>query len=253
MTEDNELYGLSSAADQTDSDFPDAWNDMPHPQDDLPAEVVEMYVMKDYQRMLEAFHKYRKLAAMNAKHIENRALAIASRRKSGTIELTDLKLKLEDRDRKINEMYDWLRQKETLINSLRTHCARQRDMLAVHIRNLSAQRQQIQSLLNHYDDEDARFNVLSDAEDAWNPGRWKQAIVEIHDLRQDTTDLYDAIGQLPVSDEVREVLKKSLWTIRQKSRRCYNVTARIANTVLRKEFGADIIPEDEEGQDLAND
>ena len=230
-------------------DVPETWNDMPHPQDDLPVAVVRDYIIRDYRRMFEMFHKYKKLAALNIKQIEDRAKTIARKRKDLTQQLIDMQLKLEDRRRKINEMYDWLEQKETLINSLRTHCERQRDQLAVCDRNLSAQRQQIQSLLEHYDDADRRFDVLADAEDAWSPERWKQAMVELNDLRQNTTDLYGVIDGLPVGDDVRSVLRESAGIILYKTRRCYNAAVKIANVVLRKEFGAEIIPEDDETKD----
>ena len=228
------------------------WNDVPHPQDDIPQEVIERYMIRDYQRMLDSYQKYKKQADMNVKQIENRAIAIASRRKSGTQELTELKLAVEERDRKINEMYDWLKLKDAMIGSLCNHCTNQRDMLAVHERNLCAQRQQIQSLLKHIGGEDGK-GVLAGCEASWSTDRWKQAMVELQDLRQAACDLYDVIGSLPVGDDVRSVLREPAQIIRGKARRCFNAAARIASPALRKEFGAEIIPADDEGNEHSDD
>lgn len=236
----------------TEDDCLEAWNETPHPQDELPSAVVRDYMLRDYRRMFEMYHKYRKLAAMNARQIEQRAQAIACKRKSLTQQLVDMQLKLEERDRKINDMYDRIRQKENMIDSLRSHCANQRDAIAALSRNVGAQRQQIQSLLRHYDDAGERFGILAESDLALNPEKWKQAVVELSDLRQAAGDMYDVIDSLQVDDGVRKVLKDAVRIIRGRARRGYNATARIANTVLRQEFGAEYVPEDGGGEESDN-
>ena len=233
-----------------DAELPESWNDLPHPQDDIPREVIEQYMLRDYQRMLETYQVYRKRAEMNIKHIENRAKSIVGNRKAETRQLTDLKLQLEDRNRKIDEMYSWLQQKDNTIASLCRHCAKQRDQIAVLERNLAAQRQQIQSLLNHLGG-DGR-DVLAGCDAAWSVERWKNAMVNIAAVRQQLIELMDAVGRQDLDGSVRESLTGILKLIRRQAVRAHNYTAKIASPVLRKEFGADLIADDIDGNDTTD-
>ena len=63
-----------------------------------------MYVVRDYRRMFKSFMRYKKPAELNLGQIKGRALAIASRRKPDTQELTELKLKAEIPDEIIEQM-----------------------------------------------------------------------------------------------------------------------------------------------------
>ncbi len=243
MEENNNI--LRPTAEEEDLE---AWNNLPHPQDELPTEVVRMYMIRDYRRMFNAFERYKNQADMNVRQIEARAMAIASRRKLETQELTALKLTVEDRERKINEMYDWMRQKEALIASLKEHCIKQRDQLAVHDRTLAAQRQQIQSLLNYVGSGEGK-EVLADCDGSWRAERWKEAMVDIHAVRQQLGELAEAVRQQPLDGSAKDAILSAVNFIRHQTRRAYNFTASIASPVLRREFSVEIIPEDAEEED----
>lgn len=243
MDENNDI--LRPTAEEEDLE---AWNNLPHPQDELPTEVVRMYMIRDYRRMFNAFERYKNQADMNVRQIEARALAIASRRKLETQELTAMKLTVEDRERKINEMYDWMRQKEALIDSLRQHCTKQRDRIAVLERNLAAQRQQIQSLLNHIGGDGGK-DALADCDASWNAERWKEAMVDIHAVRQQLGELAEAVRQQPLDGGAKDAILSAVKFIRHQTRRAYNFTASIASPVLRREFSVEIIPEDADEED----
>ena len=230
-----------------DEDGLESWNETPHPQDELPTEVVTMYVVRDYRRMFKSFMRYKKLAELNIGQIKGRALAIASRRKPETQELTELKLKAEEKGRRLEEMYERLQEKDTMISSLKLHCCNQRDQLAVKERSLVAQRQQIQSLLSHIGGEDGR-DVLADCDASWSADRWKEAMVNINAVGQQLAELREAVMQQPLDEGVRQALLSVVGIIRNNARRAYNSTARIASNVLRKEFAVDTIPNEEEEQ-----
>lgn len=233
----------------TDGTPETAFNEMPHPQDELPTAVVRDYMIRDYQRLFGEYWQYREQAAMTEKQIESRALAIASRRKLETYELTGLKLKLAEKERKITEMYGWLSQKEALINSLRFHCEQQRGQLAVKDRNLTTQRRQIQSLLGHIG-EDGK-DVLAACDGSWNAERWKEAMVIINDVQQQLGELQEAVMQLTLDEGVKNAIAGAAKIIRKQARRAYNRTARIASTSLRREFSVETVQEDdtEENED----
>ena len=235
-----------------DAELPEAWNDLPHPQDDIPREVIEKYMLRDYQRMLETYQRYRKQADMNIKHIENRARAIVGNRKTETRQLTELKLQLEDRNRKIDEMYSWLQQKDNTISSLCRHCAKQRDQIAVLERNLAAQRQQIQSLLSHIGDGGDGKDVLAACDASWSVERWKNAMVNIAAVRQQLMELMDDVWKQDLDESVRESLTGFLKVVRRQAVRAHNYTAKIASPVLRREFGADLIADDIDGNDTTD-
>ena len=233
----------------TDGTPETAFNEMPHPQDELPTAVVRDYMIRDYQRMFVVYWQYREQAALTEKQIESRALAIASRRKLETYELTDLRLKLQERHRKINEMYGWLSQKEALINSLRVHCERQRDQLSVQERNLNAQRQQIRSLLSHISGDGDGRDALAACDASWSAERWKEAMVLIDDVGQQLAELRDAVRQHDLDEGVKQAIIGAIQVIRNQARRAYNRTARIASSTLRREFGVD----DDAGEDEEED
>lgn len=237
MDKDNEL--------QIEEEDLKAWHELPHPQDELPTEVVQMYVMKDYRRMFDSFEKYKRLAAMNVKQIEGRALAIASRRKPLSQELVELKLAVEDRDRKINEMYEWLHQKDAMIASLCKHCVNQRDQLTLKEKNLAAQRQQIQSLLSHFGEDEGR-EVLADCDASWDADRWKAAMVNINAVGQQLGELRGAVRRQEMDENVKEAILSVIRFICSQTRRAYNCTATIASTILRREFAVETVPEDED-------
>ena len=242
--------GLSN--EQAEDDMPEAWHDTPHPQDDIPDEVIEGFMLRDYQRMFKTYFGFKKMAELTVAQIDARARRLIKKSKTGNYVVMDLELKLQEKDRKISEMYGWLSQKESLINSLRVHCERQRDQLARSERTLAAQRQQIQSLLRHYDNPGVRFDVLADCEDAWSPEWWRRAMVYLSDLRQIASDLKKTIGQLEMDEGMRSALKAAVTIILDKARHGYITTARIATKAMRDEFGVetrtetDIETEDED-------
>lgn len=216
-----------------------AWNEQPHPQDELPTEVVQVYVMRDYRRMYLAFEKYRKLADMNMKQIEARVDEIAARRKVENAEIMEMRLNTEKMKLRISELMGLLSQEEALIHSLRIHCANQRDMLAVHEQNLSVQRQQIRSLLEHIGGGDDGRDVLASCDASWSADRWKEAMVTIDDVKQQLAELQEAVRQHPLDEVVKHAIVGAIQIIRNQAQLAYNRTARIAASTLRREFGVD--------------
>ena len=226
-------------------DMIEALRETARPQDDIPQEVIERYMIRDYQRIYNTYWEYRELAAMTANQIDARARQLVKKSKTGNYVVADMELKLKEKTRKINEMYGWLQQKEALIDSLRFHCEQQRDTLAVHMKNLAAQRQQILSLLSHIGDEDGR-EALADCDASWRADRWKEAMVYINAVQQQLAELREAVLGQPLDEGVKEALLSVVGIIRNNARRAYNRTAHIASPVLRKEFAVETVPEDEE-------
>lgn len=225
-----------------------AWNNLPHPQDELPTEVVRMYMIRDYRRMFFAFEKYKRLADMNMRQIEARVAEIAARRKAENAEVMEMRMNLEKMNLKVGGLFGKLSQKDALIASLKEHCIKQRDQLAVHDRALAAQRQQIQSLLNYVGSGEGK-EVLADCDGSWNAERWKEAMVDIHAVRQQLGELAEAVRQQPLDGGAKDAILSAVKFIRHQTRRAYNFTASIASPVLRREFSVEIIPEDAEEED----
>lgn len=226
-------------------DMLEAFRETLRPQDDIPQEVIERYMIRDYQHMFNTYWEYRELAKMTAGQIDARARQLVKKSRTGSYGVTDLGLKLEQKERKITEMYGWFSQKEAMINSLKEHCANQRDQLGVKDCTLSAQRRQIQSLLDHIGNEDGR-DVLAGCDASWSADWWKEAMVNIAAMRQQLGELADAVRKQALDDNVKQALLGVVGIIRGNARRAYNSTARVATTVLRKEFSVETVQEDEE-------
>lgn len=235
MIKNNELQPVTDETLET-------FRETLRPQDDIPQEVIERYMIRDYQHMFTTYWEYRELANLTANQIDARARQLIKKSKNGNYVVADLELKLQDRYRKIQEMYGWLQQKEALINSLREHCEKQRDTLAIKDRSLSAQRQQIQSLLSHIGDEGRE--ALADCDASWRADRWKEAMVYINDVRQQLGELREAVIGQPLDEGVKDAILGVVGIIRNNARRAYNRTAGIASPVLRREFAVDTVPED---------
>lgn len=216
------------------------------PQDDIPQEVIERYMIRDYQHMFNTYWEYRELAKMTLNQIDARARQLIKKSKTGIYAVVDMELKLEKKDRKINEMYGWLSQKEAMINSLREHCTNQRDLLTAKDRTLSAQRQQIQSLLSHIGDDGEGKEILAECDASWDAKRWKEAMVNINAVRQQLGELRGAVKRQTLDDGVKEAILGVIRFISSQARRAYNSTAYIASPVLRKEFAVETVPEEEE-------
>lgn len=228
-------------APPADDDIQKAWYESPHPQDDIPQEVIERYMLKDYQRMLKSYDHYRELAGLTDKKIDGRAAAIANRKKS---EAAALRVSLGKKDRKIEEMYGWLSQKDSLIRALLEHNEAQRVQLKIHEHNLESQRRQIMALLRGFDGD--VYTVMSACPEAWDAEKWKETMTVIDTLRCQVADMRDAVTKLPMDDNVREALSDALrvtWRIASNAGHC---AARIASYVLRKEFCTEAVEENNE-------
>ena len=263
---DNELHELTRAAasppelggdrgglnngsttPQVTDDMIEAFRDTVRPQDDVPQEVIERYMIRDYQHMFTTYWEYRELASLTANQIDARARQLVKKSKTGNYVVADLELKLQEKTRKIQEMYGWLSQKDALINSLREHCEKQRDTLSVNMKNLGAQRRQIQSLLCHIGDDGRE--ALADCDASWRADRWKEAMVYINDVQQQLGELREAVIGQPLDEGVKDAILGVVGVIRGNARRAYNRTAHIASPVLRREFAVETVPEDAEEEE----
>lgn len=228
----------------------EAWHEQYHPQDDLPTEVVLNYIVADYRRMYKAIDRYKALSELTAKQIEARAKEIAAPRKAETNELADLRLELDEKSRKIQDMYDWLAHKENMIAALRKHIDVHRQEVSSLQHSVTSQRYQIQSLLNHFDD---KYKTMESCPEAWSSEMWRESVLGASTLYKQLAELKDVIGNMELDDSCRTILDNAVQIIRNQARRTLNRVNKIAIPALRKEFGTDIIGTDDDDEKEESD
>jgi len=219
------------------------------PQDDVPQEVIERYMIRDYQRMYNTWWEYRELAGLTANQIDGRARQLIRKRRKDDYVVADLQLKLDGKSRKITEMYDWLKQRDALVGSLREHCEKQRACIAACEKTIRAQRMQIQSLLGHIGGGGEGYEALAGCDSSWDTERWKEAMVNANAVQVQLGELNDDIMQQPLDEGVRQAILAAVQVVRRHARRAYNRTVRIASPLLRREFAAEALPEDGDGEE----
>ena len=232
--------------DVLDNDDLEMWHEMPHPQDDLPTEVVISYIVADYRRMYHALDHYKALAKLTEKQIEARAREIAARRKAETNELADLRLELAEKNSKMREMYDWLSHKENMISALRKYIEDHRQEVSSLQRSVTSQRYQIQSLLGHFDD---KYKVLEDCPEAWNSEAWRESVIRTVTLAKQLVELMNIVDGMNLGDSQHTILKSAIDIIRKQVRRTHSIVRKIAIPALRKEFSADFSDIDDNEND----
>jgi hypothetical protein len=146
----------------------------------------------------------------------------------------------------MQEMYNWLFQKYHRIYALTEYIESPRKETHALQMNVNAQRQQIRSLLGHFDD---KYSAMEGCPEAWNSEKWKESIIKVSDIDKQIADLKSVVTTLDVREEDRATLIESLRIIRCDVRRAYHLVSCIAIPALRDEFISELRKDDVDSEE----
>ena len=209
----------------------------PRPQDDVPAEQIVHYIVRDYQRMWGNYNQLLELAKLNAKQIEAKAKKLSRKlQHERPEEVSNLQIVLQERNKTIADMKEELTDlKKELCRQRRINKDSKTEDYGPNINmTIELQRKQIRSLLEKL--EDLENGSHADDNPSWHTDRWKAAMEQIETLLKQLVTLRGIVTAQSIEPESMTVVTSFVEDCRRQVLRIQQSVAHTAPSKIRMAY-----------------